>query len=1080
MNLNNVKILLSGCLLLLSCSLSAQLQEIYESDNLPKTGERITSSAKTEDGIVFSASRAIDSLSNYVITKVDSSGALRWTYTISDGGGICVLKVGEDNMVYAVYSNFSTGCKIIKLDASTGQSIWITNTLLIGGPLDLEFLNYSEIVILGIVNNWSRRYIIADRATGQITSSRLTSTFIEDLACDTNTARIFTYYNDSVYCIDGSNLNNTIWAIEIQQLPSVFGKKIDYWQAHNQLYFLGENSFAPDLPVVARINPSNGVLIFWYASPLLGNVSYVKHTYTQNSLTIAWRYSGTNSNPEFIATKIDTSGTVIWEVRNTVLPLFPNQPTGTGILDFDVDANENVYATGYTGSFNFAPANFVIMKMNGATGSINYTKYILIDSTLNNFASTGYLAAAFDQKILYLGFIQISQEGVNSFYHGWHRSIYYVRTDLSGNTIQRDFLSGYGQSPSSTIAINKLSSGETVVLKQVDVYGKLELYDYAMNLIWEREIHQLPNLWVHSLSVSTSGVIRVNAYNGASEVYVNNPFTRVRTDTLYSYHYSLSGNLIDQHKFVNNNSSINTVIGFLNDSTRTLALMTDFVDIFCMKFDSSSQSQPIQLPFLYLDPVGGNSFGANFSNFSPDTALFVFSLQNYGVQRYYLFKNTMIFQSLNTGPLSLPTLASVKYVSQVSETEVYAAGKSFSAPELVKFSPRQQTVYWAASSAASQSAVHFVKEDIQRNYVYSFIQKNDSSKVYIEKRNILNGSLVWSTPYSSPGNKKIVARAIEFDPCRNLICMGLNEQDSSTSSVFYHPLFLWMDSLGNITDSLRIYGDISDFSHVNVLTQVNNGSLWAGGRIFKSGYGKASYIFKLESDLPVPNINLSGQVNICAGDSVQLFTTSSGPWLWSSGDTSQAIYVSQPGVYSVSTQAGCPYVYSSSAVIAYIQDTIPIVSLNQNILTLNVQQATHQWYFNSTPIPNATQSTYIPQLNGDYSCELTYPSGCVIMSTPLTVTNVGISLTGASDAGIVIFPNPASSFSQIEIKNSSPAYENLTFELLSADGALQMTNSLDGGTNIIWLENFPEGMYIIRIYNESVSVVQRLIIVKSR
>lgn len=53
-----------------------------------------------------------------------------------------------------------------------------------------------------------------------------------------------------------------------------------------------------------------------------------------------------------------------------------------------------------------------------------------------------------------------------------------------------------------------------------------------------------------------------------------------------------------------------------------------------------------------------------------------------------------------------------------------------------------------------------------------------------------------------------------------------------------------------------------------------------------------------------PRLTASGPTTFCPGDSVILSTTAAGPYLWTTGDTTQSIVVRTPGTYNVSVSSG--------------------------------------------------------------------------------------------------------------------------------------------------------------------------------
>jgi hypothetical protein len=157
-------------------------------------------------------------------------------------------------------------------------------------------------------------------------------------------------------------------------------------------------------------------------------------------------------------------------------------------------------------------------------------------------------------------------------------------------------------------------------------------------------------------------------------------------------------------------------------------------------------------------------------------------------------------------------------------------------------------------------------------------------------------------------------------------------------------------------------------------------------------------------------VNTGNDQDMCAGDSIQLNTTSSGPITWSPVN-----FISDPGILN-------PLVYPpvTTAYIATVHDpgssctksdsllvsvtVLPVnIALNGNLLETD-QGYSYQWLFNGLPIPGATQASFIPTANGNYSV-IQSALGCTDTSAvlPVTVTRAG---TAAKIVAFQVHPNP--------------------------------------------------------------------------
>ncbi|NJB87392.1 hypothetical protein GGR26_003172 [Lewinella marina] len=130
-------------------------------------------------------------------------------------------------------------------------------------------------------------------------------------------------------------------------------------------------------------------------------------------------------------------------------------------------------------------------------------------------------------------------------------------------------------------------------------------------------------------------------------------------------------------------------------------------------------------------------------------------------------------------------------------------------------------------------------------------------------------------------------------------------------------------------------------------------------------------------------------LSICAGDTIMLVADKSTGITWSTGETTEAIYVSSPGTYTVSYDDGKGCGSVVSAPVQITQNTAPAVTITGNTVicpgesvTLGAAGSfsTYQWSDNST------QPTLSVSLANTYTLTVTDDSGCT-GSASVTVTD---------------------------------------------------------------------------------------------
>lgn len=111
-----------------------------------------------------------------------------------------------------------------------------------------------------------------------------------------------------------------------------------------------------------------------------------------------------------------------------------------------------------------------------------------------------------------------------------------------------------------------------------------------------------------------------------------------------------------------------------------------------------------------------------------------------------------------------------------------------------------------------------------------------------------------------------------------------------------------------------------------------------------------------------PTVSPSGTITILLGDSVKLQASGSGPFTWSNGATTAAVWIKNTGTYSVTTTStqGCT---ATSAVV-----TVTVISSANmfaasgvtsfcdggSVTLTSVFPSNNQWYYEGTPITGAT------------------------------------------------------------------------------------------------------------------------------
>jgi hypothetical protein len=153
-------------------------------------------------------------------------------------------------------------------------------------------------------------------------------------------------------------------------------------------------------------------------------------------------------------------------------------------------------------------------------------------------------------------------------------------------------------------------------------------------------------------------------------------------------------------------------------------------------------------------------------------------------------------------------------------------------------------------------------------------------------------------------------------------------------------------------------------------------------------------------------------------DFTDISTGSPTSWLWkfpgAQPDTSTAQNPSNicyyvPGSYAVTLIVTNQYGTDTLDVLPHIifgsGAAQPVLTLKDDTI-FSSPAVSYQWYFNGSPIPGATNSYYIPTLNGNYSVYITDNIGCSRLSNSISFS-VGIDELNYFAQQVKVYPNPA-------------------------------------------------------------------------
>jgi dienelactone hydrolase len=133
------------------------------------------------------------------------------------------------------------------------------------------------------------------------------------------------------------------------------------------------------------------------------------------------------------------------------------------------------------------------------------------------------------------------------------------------------------------------------------------------------------------------------------------------------------------------------------------------------------------------------------------------------------------------------------------------------------------------------------------------------------------------------------------------------------------------------------------------------------------------------------------------------------------------------------------------------------ITANGAVLTASTTGVSYQWYYNNTPINNATSQSFTATQDGNYTVKVTYQYGC-ITSAPYAYSNSGVGI----DENIIAFklyPNPVSNV--LTVSNLSGKIA--TYTLLDLSGRPILTFESQDATVAMDFSTVSSGNYFVNI-----------------
>ena len=426
---------------------------------------------------------------------------------------------------------------------------------------------------------------------------------------------------------------------------------------------------------------------------------------------------------------------------------------------------------------------------------------------------------------------------------------------------------------------------------------------------------------------------------------------------------------------------------------------------------------------------------------------------NVGVQAYTMDGNPNVNQGY---PIfgDMVYAVTTQNATNVGVTRATLHGNYVGGADTVGFQYRENTTgsMWNTVYATVGSPVSYLLTGLQSNtgYLFRFMVLNNGGVYYGEEKTFTTGTCNLTASVS---------------PSSVTICQGETTTVTASGQSSLGNQFSYSWSTGETTPTISVLGGgervvtVSDSNGCTATASVNvtvnplpavaisgNTTLCVGESSLLTASGGSSYVWNTGASTPsitvsnggtysvtasnsygcsssasvqvisLENVSISGNLNICQGQSTTLYANGTGSYLWNTGATTSSVTATQAGLYTVTVSLGnCSS--SASALVSIAANPVPTISGNTTICqgetSLLIANGGNSYVWSNG---SASNSIGVSQ-SGTYSVTATSMEGCT-GSTSVFVTvnplpNVSISGNNSFCQGssVVLTASGASSYS---------------------------------------------------------------------
>lgn len=1117
-------------LLVTSFSTLAQLNEHYFSEEHPKYGAGLYDHY-TDGTFIYTAGRATgDYYQMPVVTALDTSGSIVWRTSLDStdvsSGFVSKLRPTADGylMALAVDDDFWEAWKI---DPASGTVLWklqLTDLLVRDARLWQDSL-----LLVSYIDHTSNvgdiRLMEVNINSGTLTNdyyiTNSGNTYIYSIQLATRSGHgVLLGYNSTLVSLDTLNMANQLWQIAYPE-DSVDNINHLHITPAGETYMWHTRYSTFERGIVSKLNLQDGSLEWWTLTATIPiDVNYRDMELVGDHIYTTWRHTTVGSTTaRFLANKINRfSGQIVWENNYS----FGTNGSG-GARDLALDANEDVYLTGYYNSANFGPGGWGVVKLNGQTGNAEFAETVVYDATLSP-NSSGRVVERIGDHVYTCGYLHRFPTSSSAT-----SPLAMAKLDAhTGAEEWQRFLLGEHQSACKLLDIQRWGSNRTVLLKELDLVVEVEVLDNLLNTLWTVRIDSL-QLHGFSLKIIDDHQLRFAAYT--PQEFVPGPPNEMWADEMHVFHLDDTGSVM-KHMKANVESSSLPLAVLMDDTMTTLITNRHYDQAKHMSFGTTWQSwnYTATFPSYWTNFVDEYKLSRNFyHNSTGDEAWLIAYKYSYVTRLYTLTKSTNSISQGNT----IPGIFQTYGVQAYGPDHILIHGRGYNQQDrLVRYNYVTEQADWSRSYSGTGHLLHVVHDTIN-HVLYTAGIADTLGQEHIRLRKLdEQGNLLWTvlhTPTALGGYPNDIALA----GCTQSLVVAGYALDSLPWGVDRQVMIARFATSGALVESIVRAGEFGGGSEAYTTAALPNQAVVAGGTLTIDTLGKAGFLWELDTAQQVSAITATGPLSFCQGDSVTLQLPDSS-WVWAStgstgnqtvygsatisaqqnnpvcpvvslpvyteefaavaapaidaapllqicqgdtaivsssaayayewatGDTSQAIELTTPGSHWVLAYDSNGCVSDTSGLLDFQVNPLPGAPgiIGSNNTLTSTTATSYQWYFEDTLLVGATQQTYSPVNTGNYSVEIADNNGCTSTSIPYFFQLVGIH-PAEHNPTLSVFPNPVSSSDGMLVINL-PDVATAEYRIVGITGAVLQNGQLRGRTHVDVSALVP-GSYLLEV-----------------